>query len=100
MGGEADGEGSIDADKLIDIIKNKFEMTIDIENLIEEIDEDGSGEIEFDEFKQLLGAAGGEDDDEGDDWAIKSSFGVVMDTDGNINNCKIHGGQFRHSDHL
>ena len=51
MGGEADGEGSIDADKLIDIIKNKFEMTIDIENLIEEIDEDGSGEIEFDEFK-------------------------------------------------
>ena len=29
-------------------------MTIDIEKLIEEIDEDGSGEIEFDEFKQLL----------------------------------------------
>ena len=67
MGGEPDGDGSIDADKLIDIIKNKFEMTIDIENLIEEIDEDGSGEIEFDEFKQLLGAGGGDDDDEGDD---------------------------------
>ena len=29
-------------------------MTIDIEKLIQEIDEDGSGEIEFDEFKQLL----------------------------------------------
>ena len=29
-------------------------MTIDIEKLIEQIDEDGSGEIEFDEFKQLL----------------------------------------------
>ena len=29
-------------------------MTIDIEKLIEEIDEDGSGEIEFDEFKALL----------------------------------------------
>ena len=67
MGGEADGDGSIDADKLIDIIKNKFEMTIDIEALIEEVDEDGSGEIEFDEFKQLLGAGGGDDDDEGDD---------------------------------
>ncbi|MFN9900084.1 MAG: hypothetical protein ACK55Z_15100, partial [bacterium] len=26
-------------------------MTIDIERLIEEVDEDGSGEIEFDEFK-------------------------------------------------
>ena len=29
-------------------------MTIDIERLIMEIDEDGSGEIEFDEFKALL----------------------------------------------
>ena len=29
-------------------------MTIDIEALIEEIDEDGSGEIELDEFKALL----------------------------------------------
>ena len=67
LGGEADGDGSIDADKLIDIIKNKFEMTIDIEALIEEVDEDGSGEIEFDEFKQLLGAEGGDDDGEGDD---------------------------------
>ena len=67
QGGEPDGDGSIDADKLIDIIKNKFEMTIDIENLIEEIDEDGSGEIEFDEFKQLLGAGGDDDDGEGDD---------------------------------
>ena len=33
-------------------------MTIDIEKLIEEIDEDGSGEIEFDEFKALLQADG------------------------------------------
>ena len=50
MGGEADGGGCVDADKLIDTIKNQFEMTIDIEKLIEEIDEDGSGEIEFEEF--------------------------------------------------
>ena len=51
MGGQPDGDGFIDADKLINTIKNEFEMTIDIENLILEIDEDGSGEIEFDEFK-------------------------------------------------
>ena len=56
MGGHADGSGIVDASKLIDIIKNQFEMTIDIEKLIEEIDEDGSGEIEFDEFKALLSA--------------------------------------------
>ena len=54
MGGEADGGGCVDAAKLINTIKNEFQMTIDIEKLIEEIDEDGSGEIEFDEFKQLL----------------------------------------------
>ena len=45
-------------------------MTIDIEALINEVDEDGSGEIEFDEFKELLaGGPGGDDDndDEGGD---------------------------------
>ena len=54
MGGEPDGGGCVDAAKLIATIKDEFEMTIDIEALIEEIDEDGSGEIEFDEFKALL----------------------------------------------
>ena len=54
MGGEPDGEGCVDARKLIATIKDEFEMTIDIERLIQEVDEDGSGEIEFDEFKQLL----------------------------------------------
>ena len=54
MGGDADGGGIVDANKLIDIIKNQFEMTIDIEALINQIDEDGSGEIEFEEFKTLL----------------------------------------------
>ena len=64
MGGQADGDGFIDADKLIHTIKNEFEMTIDIEALILEVDEDGSGEIEFDEFKELLGGGGDEDDDD------------------------------------
>ena len=54
MGGEQNGEGCVDAKKLIKTIKEEFQMTIDIEKLINEIDEDGSGEIEFDEFKALL----------------------------------------------
>ena len=54
MGGQSDGDGCVDAKKLIQTIKEEFQMTIDIERLIEEIDEDGSGEIEFDEFKALL----------------------------------------------
>ena len=62
MGGEEDGEGSIDAELLIQVIKHDFQMTIDIEALIMEIDEDGSGEIEFDEFKALLQGSGRADD--------------------------------------
>ena len=57
MGGLPDKEGFIDAAKLINIIKNEFEMTIDIDKLIEDIDEDGSGQIEYDEFKNLLSSS-------------------------------------------
>ena len=57
MGGQPNGEGYIDADKLIRIIKNEFEMTIDIEKLIKDIDEDGSGRIEYDEFRNLLSSS-------------------------------------------
>ena len=56
MGGNEDFSGKVDAAKLIETIKNEFKMTIDIEKLINEIDKDESGEIEFDEFKALLRA--------------------------------------------
>lgn len=36
------------------IIKHDFGLTINIEDLINKIDSDGSGEIEFAEFKALL----------------------------------------------
>jgi Ca2+-binding EF-hand superfamily protein len=42
-------------------------MTIDIEKLILEIDEDGSGQIEFDEFTALLSGNKPEDEDEDED---------------------------------
>jgi len=71
MGGDEDGGGCVDADMLIRTIKEQFEMTIDIEALIKEVDDDGSGEIEFDEFKELLAggptAEGGNDDDDDED---------------------------------
>ena len=56
MGGQGDKSGCVDASKLIKIIKQDFEMTIDIEKLIEEVDDDGSGKIEYGEFDQLLNA--------------------------------------------
>jgi Ca2+-binding EF-hand superfamily protein len=55
MGGDPSGAGSIDAPKLIKILRDDFEMTIDIEKLIKDIDEDGSGAIEYEEFRKLLG---------------------------------------------
>ena len=57
LGGQSDKEGAVDAKKLIQIIKDDFEMTIDIEKLIQDIDEDGSGLIEYDEFMSLLSAS-------------------------------------------
>ena len=57
MGGDEDGGGYIDSQMLIRTIKDEFEMTIDIEALIAEADEDGSGEIEFGEFRDLFGTS-------------------------------------------
>ncbi len=63
MGGLPGGKGSIATDKLKKVIKDDFEMTIDIEvhsfailfqKLIKDIDMDGSGTIEYTEFKNLL----------------------------------------------
>ena len=58
MGGDDNGDGSVDADQLVKIIKSDFGLTIDIEALIKEIDSDGSGQIELDEFNQLLESEG------------------------------------------
>lgn len=54
MGGDEDGGGNVDAEKLIDIIRNDFNLTIDIEGMIKDIDTDKSGEIELVEFQSLL----------------------------------------------
>lgn len=58
MGGEEDGTGNIDAERLIDILKNDFELTIDIERMIKEVDQDDSGAIELGEFQSLLESQG------------------------------------------
>lgn len=54
--GKDDKDGHVNAEELIRIVKKEFEMSIDIEKLIQEVDEDQSGVIEFGEFKQLLKA--------------------------------------------
>jgi calmodulin len=54
-GGQPDKSGHVKRDTLVKIIKHDFGLTIDIEDLINKIDTDGSGEIEFDEFSLMLG---------------------------------------------
>ena len=53
-GGDADHGGCVDANVLIKIIKEDFGLSVDMEALIREVDADGSGEIEFEEFQELL----------------------------------------------
>jgi calmodulin len=53
-GGSRDKTGHVKRETLVKIIKEDFGLTINIELLINNIDTDGSGEIEFDEFKTLL----------------------------------------------
>ena len=48
-------------------------MTIDIEKLIADIDEDGSGEIEYDEFRNLLSSS---------DWVVRGY--LLFDNDAYI----------------
>lgn len=53
-GGMQNKSGHVKRETLVRIIKHDFGLTIDIEELINKIDTDGSGEIEFEEFKTLL----------------------------------------------
>ena len=45
---------AVKRDTLVKIIKEDFGLKIDIEKLISVVDEDMSGEIEYEEFKTLL----------------------------------------------
>lgn len=53
-GGNTDKSGHVKRDVLIKIVKEDFGLTIDIEEIINKLDVDGSGEIEFEEFKAIL----------------------------------------------
>ncbi|KAA0157597.1 hypothetical protein FNF27_00520 [Cafeteria roenbergensis] len=53
-GGNEDKSGVVKKETLVKIIKEDFGLTIDIEELIDAVDTDKSGEIEYDEFKSLL----------------------------------------------
>ena len=49
-------------------MKEDFGMTIDIEELIRKVDTDGSGQIEYDEFHELLTSGADKKDEVYNDW--------------------------------
>jgi len=53
-GGNPDTTGHVKRERLVQIIKVDFGLKINIEEIIDKIDTDGSGEIEYEEFKNLL----------------------------------------------
>ncbi|OQR99181.1 EF hand-containing protein [Achlya hypogyna] len=53
-GGRPDKTGVVKRDTLVKIIKVDFGLTINIEEMINKLDVDQSGEIEFEEFKAIL----------------------------------------------
>eukprot|EP01012_Entosiphon_sulcatum_P001569 TRINITY_DN1029_c0_g1_i1.p1 TRINITY_DN1029_c0_g1~~TRINITY_DN1029_c0_g1_i1.p1 ORF type:complete len:436 (-),score=83.86 TRINITY_DN1029_c0_g1_i1:8-1264(-) len=53
LGGNRDKSGQVDANQLREAVR-LFELTIDIEKLLSDVDSDGSGLIEFSEFASML----------------------------------------------
>lgn len=53
-GGGPGKDAFIDRKVLEEIIKNEFEMTINIKELLDSVDENGDGEIQYAEFKMIL----------------------------------------------
>jgi Ca2+-binding EF-hand superfamily protein len=54
IGGPSDKSGHIDGQVLVRIIKEEFDLPIDIEELIRSVDDSGNGEIEYEEFEKML----------------------------------------------
>ena len=53
-GGNPDKTGCVNRERINQIIKVDFGLEIDINKMMDVVDEDGSGEMEFDEFELLL----------------------------------------------
>lgn len=58
MGGNSDKSGLVKKQKLVDIIKTQFGLTIDIELMFEEAGIDTDGDLNFSDFVSLLEVGG------------------------------------------
>lgn len=56
MGGNPDMTGFVNSEQLRKVIKDDFLLTIKIDEFMDDLDVDNDGFVNFEEFKQLLGA--------------------------------------------
>ena len=49
---DTDGNGSLDRDEMLEVLMRMGEKDIDMDKVMAEIDEDNSGEVDFDEFRK------------------------------------------------
>jgi calmodulin len=54
LGGNIDKSGYIDNGKMIATVRDKFKMTLRVDKLIEELDADKDGKLNFSEFRSLF----------------------------------------------
>lgn len=54
LGGNPDKSGNINAELVRKVIKDEFQLTVKIDELLEEMDQSNDGLIDFNEFKGLL----------------------------------------------
>ena len=54
MGGLPDRSGSVSSDKLRKVIKEDFALTFKIDELLEDLDTETDGQLNYHEFKQLF----------------------------------------------
>lgn len=54
MGGSADRSGVVSSDKLRKVIKEDFALTFKIDELLEDLDTEQDGMLNYNEFKQLF----------------------------------------------
>lgn len=59
MGGDPSGEGFVEISTLKNVLKNDFEISIEIEKQLALIDPDSTGKISYDDFRLLLFSDGG-----------------------------------------
>ena len=53
LGGNQDCSNEIQANKLLSVMKN-FDLTINIEDLVKEIDDNQNGLLDFNEFRHII----------------------------------------------